>query len=225
MDRDEVPRRELERSADFLRWINRRFGGVRSVLFHFNRWSRRWPAGRRVDVLDVAAGAADVPVALVRWGLRRGFDVRVAAVDRHPTMLEIAAEAIAAEPADVRDRIRLVGADVARLPFPPNAFDVAVASLFLHHLDDLRALGALKAMDDLAREAMIWSDLHRDPLSLAGARLMTLGAAPIIRHDAVVSVRAGFTRREALDFRDRLELFHLRFDRFLFHRFTLAGTR
>ena len=37
----------------------------------------RWPA--------IATGSAYVPRALVRWGGRRGFDVRVVGVDLHAT--------------------------------------------------------------------------------------------------------------------------------------------
>ena len=61
--------------------VNRRFGGVRATLKRFEEFSRAWQPNERIEVLDLASGAADVPRALIAWGRRRGFDLRVTAVE------------------------------------------------------------------------------------------------------------------------------------------------
>jgi len=82
------------------------------------------------------------------------------------------------------------------LAAPGQPLDAIVANLFLHHLTEpgLRRLFALAA--DRA-PLFIACEPRRSRLALAGSRLTwAIGANHVTRHDAVVSVRAGFTGRE-----------------------------
>ena len=56
----------------FLSFINRWLGGSRATLQRFDEFSRTWSPGERIDVLDVATGAGDVPRALIAWGRVEG---------------------------------------------------------------------------------------------------------------------------------------------------------
>jgi hypothetical protein len=56
-------------------------------------------------------------------------------------------------------------------------------------------------------------------------RALLVGQPEIVRHDAVVSVRAGFTRREAMDLARRVGIGYARYSTVLLHRFTLAGEK
>jgi hypothetical protein len=82
------------------------------------------------------------------------------------------------------------------LAAPGKALDAVVANLFLHHLTDadLRRLFALAA----ARAPLfVACEPRRSRLALAGSRLMWfIGANDVTRHDAVISVRAGFSGGE-----------------------------
>jgi 23S rRNA U2552 (ribose-2'-O)-methylase RlmE/FtsJ len=82
------------------------------------------------------------------------------------------------------------------LAAPGKPLDAIVANLFLHHLTDhdLRRLLALAAQ---RAPLLVACEPRRSALALAGARLMWfIGANDVTRHDAVLSVRAGFTGRE-----------------------------
>jgi hypothetical protein len=82
------------------------------------------------------------------------------------------------------------------LAAPGRPLDAIVANLFLHHLTEpeLRRLFALAA--DRA-PMFIACEPRRSRLALAGSRLVwSIGANHVTRHDAVVSVRAGFTGEE-----------------------------
>ena len=52
----------------------------------------------------------------------------------------------------------------------------------------------------MARRAVVWNDLIRDGAGVAGARVMSLAGPAPVRHDAVLSVRRGFTLDEAESF-------------------------
>jgi hypothetical protein len=100
-------------------------------------------------------------------------------------------------PLEVTNVDRVAGLEVFEfLSAPGRALDAVVANLFLHHLTDadLRRLFALAA----ARAPLfVACEPRRSRLALAGSRLMWfIGANDVTRHDAVISVRAGFSGGE-----------------------------
>jgi hypothetical protein len=227
MDDPAVPREDLETSLHYLRVINRRWGGVEALLRHLRAWSAHWPKDRPITLLDIATGSGDVPLAAVDWARRAGFDLRVTGVDLHETTLACAREHIARHP-DLAPSITIERADALRLTdlFAPGSFDYVHAGLFLHHLPDLEVLTVLRIMDRLARAGIVWNDLVRSALCRAIVGVAVVGRPRIIRHDAIASVNAGFSRREVLDIAHRLDLDYARYRRGpMVHRFTLAGEK
>jgi SAM-dependent methyltransferase len=228
MDSPDAPREELEGALRFIRFINRRLGGARALVSCLDRWSRRWPSGRAITLLDVATGSADIPVAARAWALRRGHDLRVTAVDVHETTLDLAREHVARQPREVREGVEIVRADALRLVdvFAPGAFDYAHAGMFLHHLNDIQTLTVLAIMDRLAARGLVWNDLSRSALARLGVRALTLGAPAMVKHDARASVEAGFTRREAEGAARRVGLTYCRYRPMFFsQRFVVAGEK
>jgi hypothetical protein len=225
MDSPGVERVQLEAALGYIRWVNRWMGGTRGLIRHLVKWSRRWPRDRAVTLLDVATGSADVPIAARAWACRRGFDLRITAVDLHEKTLEVAKERVRASGQD--DGIEVLRADALDLVslFGPGSFDYVHAGMFLHHLSDLRALTMLRIMDRVARRGLVWNDLVRSRLYRGLLNVILVGQPEMVRHDARVSVEAGFTRREVLDMASRLELKYARYGRVLGYRFTLAGEK
>ena len=77
-----------------------------------------------------------------------------------------------------------------------GAFDAIVANLFLHHFDDA-ALARLLAGVAARTSLFVACEPRRSAFALAGSRLVGLaGCNDVTRHDAVVSVRAGFRANE-----------------------------
>lgn len=79
-------------------------------------------------------------------------------------------------------------------PFP--AADVVFANLFLHHFPD-QSLAALLRRAAARTNLFIACEPRRSPLALTVARwLRCIGCNEVTRHDAAISVRAGFAGRE-----------------------------
>ncbi len=75
-------------------------------------------------------------------------------------------------------------------------FDVIVANLFLHHFDAAR-LAELLALAAQRTRVLIACEPRRSGRALLGSHLLgVVGCNDVSRHDAVVSVRAGFTNQE-----------------------------
>lgn len=85
--------------------------------------------------------------------------------------------------------------DWLRDPATPR-FDAIVANLFLHHFEGAR-LAELLALAAARTRCFVACEPRRSGAALAGSRLLGLiGCNDVTRHDAVVSVRAGFVDGE-----------------------------
>ncbi len=94
--------------------------------------------------------------------------------------------------------VAVVMGDGEALPFAAKSVDVVIASQVLHHLPRAVAVRWIAGFDRVARRAVVLADLRRSHVAMAGMWLagyaLRMGATT--RHDAVVSLRRGYTRAE-----------------------------
>jgi SAM-dependent methyltransferase len=167
-----------------------------------DRAGRRPGDQRPLEIVDVACGGGDVTAAVGGRIARRagGFGrgpVHVTGLDVSPRALDHARRhaRVAAAPA-VTDTVSFAVRDVVADGCP--ACDIAICSLFLHHLDDAAAIRVLTFMAAAARVGLIVSDLVRSRTGLVLARLGTivLSGSRVARVDGPLSVRAARTPAE-----------------------------
>ena len=174
-----VPEAEALRSLADLRFVNRWLGNRGSVL---RAVRAHLPAGGRL--LDVGCGSGDVPAFLqARLPgplLAVGVDVKALHLRAAPLS------------------VRRVVADVRRLPFPDQAFDVVTASLFLHHFAEADLPVILAGLHRLARRALVVNDLHRArvPYLFGRAAFPLLFRSRVSVEDGLLSIRRGFRADE-----------------------------
>lgn len=91
----------------------------------------RYPVGRRLRVLDVGMGQGTQALRLARGGHT------VTGLESDPTMLEAARDALAGEPAGIRERVRLVEGDGLEtgVHFLPGSFDVVLCHGVLMYVE------------------------------------------------------------------------------------------
>jgi SAM-dependent methyltransferase len=195
-----------------LRRVNRWLGGVRLTLRALERLTADLRPGATLAVVDVAAGGADIPEAVVDWATRRGVHARVVATDLSPRILALAARAGSA-------RVPLAAADARALPLADRSVDVATCSLALHHLAPDDAVGMLREMRRVARRGIVVNDLVRGWLGYGGAWALSRALTnPLTRHDAPLSARRAYTLPEMRMLAARAGLGPLTCERFLGYR-------
>jgi 2-polyprenyl-6-methoxyphenol hydroxylase-like FAD-dependent oxidoreductase len=87
-----------------------------------------------------------------------------------------------------------VAADV--FDWPQSSEEIVVANLFLHHFENERLAELLRVISERA-ELFVAIEPRRAPLPLFFSRLLwAIGCNNVTRHDAIVSVRAGFSGEE-----------------------------
>lgn len=192
---------------DTLARLNGLFGGRWLTLRHVRRLLGALPAHRPVTVLDVGAGAADIPVRLVRWARRHRRALRVFALDRGRATLEYARAYTAAYP-----EITLIQGDALALPVRPESVDIVISAMTLHHLNPEEATRYLGEIDGAAATGWVVNDLVRSRPAHGLVWLLTrvFTRSAMARHDGPMSVRRSYTPPEVAALCEKAGLFDVR---------------
>ncbi len=147
--------------------------------------------GSPLRILDIAAGGGDVMIGIAKMAARRGVAIEAYGCDINSTAIEHAGNAA--------KRAQITNAKFFQLnalidPLP-EAYDVLMCTLFLHHLSEADARDLLRRMAYATKQCVLIDDLQRTRLGYyyawAGGRLMT--RSRIVHTDGPLSVRAAFT--------------------------------
>jgi ubiquinone/menaquinone biosynthesis C-methylase UbiE len=191
-----------ELAANFrdIQRVNRLLGGTATVLRHLPSLLDAVPGDRTATILDLATGAADIPLAIARRAERDGRPVRIVASDASDAILDLARANVAGHPAIETARL-----DARAVDLPDDAVDIAICSLSLHHFPPVEAIRVLREMHRVARTGLILNDLRRSRAgwvaALVAARLTTRNR--LTRNDAPLSVLRAYTPAELAGLLDR----------------------
>lgn len=228
LDAPDIPVNDLAGNFRDIKLINRWFGGV-SLVEKSLRPMLPSIKGQEIRLLDLAAGVADIPLALARrWGKR--YRVKITVIDLNPAIVELARQAAAKE--GLTD-FEAHAADVFTYPFalesgPP--YDFVTCSLAFHHFGREKCLEMLRLMAALARYGFVVNDLERSWFGYLGAKLLglTLTRHHLTRHDAPLSVLRAFTPAEFVALVDEANLgqeFRIEVKKGSFSRMAIVGQR
>ena len=190
---DEFPAEDSRamRSRRDLRRVNAMMGNAIIVARELGRSYRGGPPRL---IAEIGAGDGTFMLRLAERASTRWQDVNVVLLDRQ----DIVGAATLHGFVRLGWRAKSVTADVFEWLAQPadQVYDVIIANLFLHHFDAARLTILLSLLAQRAR-MFIACEPRRSGLSLVGSRLLGLiGCNDVSRHDAVVSVRAGFDGKE-----------------------------
>ena len=148
---------------------------------------------RPLRVVELGAGDGTLFLRLARRWSALGVKAEVTLVDRQPLVSGETRRGFA----DLDWSLSCVVSDVFDwLESPAPVADLMLANLFLHHFDRSQLMAMLRLV--AARtDRFICCEPHRSPLALTAAHALGLiGCNAVTRHDAVISVHAGFDGRE-----------------------------
>ncbi len=190
MDGAAVEGPEMSRALEELQYVNRYLGGVRSSLKALAQAeAEAKETKKRLEILDLGTGAADIPAAMVQWGCSQGRVVRVVGVDFNPFVCSWAQRQV-----EHLSQVEVVRGDALNLPFGRKTFDYVHCAMFLHHFPQEEAARIVQTMYGLSRRGIIINDLHRHPVAFRAISWITRrwSKSSMVQHDAPVSVLRGF---------------------------------
>lgn len=153
-------------------------------------------------VLDLACGGGDVLIALARRAAKASMDIRWIGADMSPVALDFARRQVDAGGVEIEFEKIDIFVDAL-----PADLDLAMNSLFMHHLTVDQSIAVLQKMSAAAGTVLI-NDLRRGALAhaitVAGTRL--LSRSPVVHVDGPRSVRAAWTPEELKTLAERAGL-------------------
>ncbi len=176
-----------------LRTINRYFGGLSLVRRYVTKFMAESDASQTIEILDLATGSADHPLALASLARSVGRSVHITAVERNP-----ATAAIARDRTKGYGEISIQEGDLLMTPWPPKKYDLVLCSLALHHFSREDAVRILGIMWNTARVGVIVNELNRSwPAAwVAWGYTHLTTRNPMTLNDSYVSVLRAFTPAE-----------------------------
>lgn len=176
---------EVVRSFRDLDRLNRFFMFARPFREVLPRWLGTHRC-TRLEILDIGAGTGLLSRQLSDWARTQGWDWQFTNLDCNPVGLRAG------------NACRPVVTSALDLPFPDASFDVVLASQVTHHLSDEEVIRHLREAWRVTRDALMLSDLHRNPGLYAMLWLCPrfMGISHEVRSDALISVKRGFRLAE-----------------------------
>lgn len=183
------------RSRGDLRRINRVMGASSLLARSLDALLASAPGA---PLIELGAGDGSLALRLVQRLSGRWPKLTLGLLDRHPAVSEATLRGFRVLGWDVR----MIQADaldwLARAPQAAEAAarPIVFANLFVHHFEGAR-LHALLAGIATRAQAFVCLEPRRSASALLGSHLLgAIGCNDVTRHDAVVSVRAGFAAQE-----------------------------
>jgi ubiquinone/menaquinone biosynthesis C-methylase UbiE len=188
-DTDQGSSAEVLSALCDLRHINRWFGGNATTALLLTNLAKR-SGSQSLSILEVAAGAGDVPRTVQQKLASKGIALQFTLLDRIGAHLGTGNSKPEASQ-------RAIVADALCLPFATSSFDVIHCCLFAHHLAPQQLIHFVNEALRVCRTAVLINDLIRSPLHLA----LVYAGLPLFRsritwHDAPASVRQAYTQKE-----------------------------
>lgn len=192
MDQVDLPRAVHLRALAGLARLNHFTGVARDLYSRIRDVAVNNPS-QPIRILDIASGAADLPIAWARRARKDGLKLEITTLD----ISQVAIEEQLRRAAAVGVQIQAIQQDCIDQPLPAG-FDVVTNSLFMHHLDDEDVVALMTNMQQAARRRVVICDLERSRLNLGlvaiGSQLVSRSI--VVHHDAKLSVRGAFTLGE-----------------------------
>lgn len=179
------------RSRNDLRRINRLMGTQGIIGTALDGLLRGSQATR---VIELGAGDGMQMLRLAQQRAKRWPKVRLGLLDMQPVVRANTLTSFRNLGWDAQ----IIGSDVFDwlIRSEPGDAPIIVANLFVHHFDGERLESLLDGIAGRAR-AFVCCEPRRSQFALAGSRMLgAIAANDVTRHDAVVSVRAGFNGNE-----------------------------
>jgi len=196
MDCPESSERLLQNTLRQFCWINLFLTPCHRLLRRHVLERMRTDPTRAWTMLDIGSGGCDLAIWLIDQCRREGIRLTITCMDHDLRVVQFAKQRLARYP----EITSLHGDALTLADTPPAAWDFIFSNHFLHHLSTPQVRHCLQQVVRACREQCIMSDLVRSRFSYA---VYTAVAKLLLRNsfaydDGRLSIRKGFTKREAL---------------------------
>ena len=191
----------LQKTLDQIAGINKRLGGNKATINGLHTLLKTKPQGSAISIIDLGCGSGDMLRAVADYGRTNNYIFKLTGVDANEFTVNYARKLSVGYP-----EISYIKMDVLDNEFAELEYDVAMATLFLHHFREEEIEKMLKQLTQKASIGIVINDLHRSRTAYYLFRLMSLFISnPMVRKDGAISVLRGFKKKELITLDKKLQ--------------------
>tara|TARA_R110002049_G_scaffold47596_3_gene137368 strand:+ start:121085 stop:121777 length:693 start_codon:yes stop_codon:yes gene_type:complete len=157
-------------------------------------------------IMDVGCGDGTLLREIVKWARKNNYSVTCIGIDLSENALRVARKKSAGFP-----EIRYTQQDVLDATFAANVqCDILLCTLTMHHLYNEHIPQFLERFTKLARIGVIINDLQRSLFAYYLFKVFStiFIKTKIAKHDGLLSIKSGFTKKELNRFSNNLKNVH-----------------
>jgi len=195
MDNFELQGSELDHLLKDLKIVNTLLGGFSISLAGLDELIKDLPKNKQLTLIDLGCGDGEQLRQCAQWAKKKQVRLHCIGIDANKHILEIARDR-----STTHDNITFQLLDLKEESHKLPDFDIALCTLFLHHLTNEDVIALLQKLSKKARLGILVNDLHRSRWAFV---LFTLFRSlflktKIAKYDGLVSVARGFKRKELI---------------------------
>lgn len=191
----------LRDALDKIAAINRFLGGNQVTLQGVAQLLRNIPMEKEIAILDVGCGNGDMLRALANYGRKNNRRFRLIGVDANVFTVDYARKLSKDHP-----NIEFICMDVFSTDFADLDYDIALATLTLHHFTEAEILSLLAVLKRKSNIGIVVNDLQRSALAyrLFQGLAFVCRLNHMSREDGLVSILRGFKKHELKQMSNKL---------------------
>ena len=192
----------LRDTLDKLGKINKLLGGNSVTLNGIRQLLEGKPKDKTYAIIDLGCGHGDILRLIADFGRKEGYNFQLIGIDANQDAIDYASE-LSVEYYE----LSFENKDIFSEDFQNMNYDIALATLFLHHFktDELEVL--LKQLASRAKLGLVINDLHRSEIAYGLFKLLSLVISnQMIIDDGLTSILRAFKRKDLENLAQKLNL-------------------
>ncbi|WP_422360648.1 methyltransferase domain-containing protein [Reichenbachiella sp.] len=182
----------VDQTLKELNQINTYLGGDQLSLNGVKKLIQKSPQ-QAFEIVDLGCGGGDTLKLFSKWGKKQNQDLKLRGIDANEYIVEYAKRNCEKFP-----NVSFNSEDILGDKFKGFEFDIAHASLFLHHFQEDEIVSMLRQLTSQVRVGIVINDLHRHWVSYLFTKYLitSWSKSEMVKYDSVLSVERSFKREE-----------------------------
>jgi 2-polyprenyl-3-methyl-5-hydroxy-6-metoxy-1,4-benzoquinol methylase len=176
--------------------INHFLGGNTVTLQGLNDLLKINNLNRSAHVIDIGCGSGEILKQIAKLFRKTHPHSTLIGIDANKNIAQYAHHHVAEFP-----EVSIIAEDILGGNFRAKEFDIALATLFLHHFSSSQLIDIFRNLKHQARIGIVINDLHRHWLAYYSIKLLTtfFSRSSMVKFAAPLSVLRSFTKKELIE--------------------------